>query len=569
MKIRRLAAVTRSTRLLAQGRHVCPLWVALWMICCVCGCTTSLHCWKANGFKVGPNYRRPAAPLESSWIDIGEDPQLSVEPPDLAAWWLALNDPVLNGLIDEAYQQNLTLRQAGERIQQADAIRGVAVGNLFPQFQQAVGDYQRIRTSDAVAVPSPVRSFDQFDLGVNAAWELDFWGRFRRSVAVADANLDASIADFDDIAVILLSDVATTYVQIRTLQERIELTRRNVESQRGSLRIAESRYAPGGTNKLDVIQSKNNVYITESVIPALEADLRIANNRLCVLLGFPPRDLVAELPPMPVPTVSESVQVGIPADLLRRRPDIRFREQLVRAQSERIGIAEADLYPRISLVGAFEWQAENLSDLVRTDSVFALAGPTFGWNILNYGRIRNSIENQVAQFRESVLQYQESVLTAQQEVEDAIIGFRKAHDQVERLVDAVAQADEASDIVVTLYRTGATDFNRVYLIQSVQFAQQDQLVLARASEVLNLIKIYRALGGGWQIRCPNLIGSVANPAMMASEQEALSPEFSGTEFSGTEFPAPGMSSAELSSAELSSPELPAPELSEAVAPEPE
>lgn len=197
----------------------------------------------------------------------------------------------------------------------------------------------------------------------------------------------------------------------------------------------------------------------------------------------------------------------------------------MKAQSERIGIAEADLYPQISLVGFFEWQAEDFSDLFDAHRVFSLIGPSFGWNILNYGRIRNSIENERARFTESVYQYQQSVLLAQQEVEDAIVGFMKAQEQAVELAEAVEQANEAGEIAQTLYRTGATDFDRVYLIQSVQFSQQDQLVAARANVVLNLIKIYRALGGGWQIRCPsyNAASTVEVQAELTTDQELMNP----------------------------------------------
>jgi len=508
----------RIARVGDRAAHLRARWTTgsalRWWLCLsllFSGCT-SPKVWIANGFKVGPEYCPPAASLEVEWIDLQQEPQLSVDSPDLTMWWHALGDPLLNSLIDQAYQQNLTLRQAGERIQQASAIRGVAVGNLFPQFQEAIGDYQRLQTSRNVAVPSPVQHFGEYDVGVNAAWELDFWGRFRRSVEAADATLDASIWSYDDAAVILLSSVAATYVEIRTTQQRLQITRDNLESQLGSLKVAEARFQAQQTNKLDVNQAQNNVDITRAAIPPLEAQLRIANNRLCVLLGIPPTDLVSNWPAAPIPSVPESVQVGIPADLLRRRPDLMRSERLVKAQSERIGIAEADLYPRISLVGAFEWQAEDLSDLFVTDSVFALIGPSISWKILNYGRVLNSIAVEEAKFREAVYRYQEDVLRAQQEVEDAMISLVKAQETVAQLEDAVAQADEAVGIADTLYQTGAIDFNRVYLLESVRLAQQDQLVLSRANVVQSLIQLYRALGGGWQIRSA---GYQVGPAMPA------------------------------------------------------
>ena len=229
----------------------------------------------------------------------------------------------------------------------------------------------------------------------------------------------------------------------------------------------------------------------------------MAGNRLCILLGIPPQDLIAELPPAPIPRVSRHVQVGVPADLLRRRPDIRRAERLVKAQSERIGIAEAALYPRISLVGAFEWQAERLDDLFRPDSVFGLISPGFSWNILHYGRLANGIDLEQQRFYEAVLAYQQTVLLGQQEVEDSMIRFLKAQEQADRLAIAVSEVNAAEGIAMTLYQTGAIDFNRVFLIQALQFSQQGDLVASRASAVLNLIAIYRALGGGWEIRRPN------------------------------------------------------------------
>ncbi|MGI9518273.1 MAG: efflux transporter outer membrane subunit [Pirellulaceae bacterium] len=480
---------------------VARLSIAAIALTLLVGCTTSLERWKNNCFKVGPEYCRPDAPLEIEWIDMQVDPRLSAEYPDIATWWYQLNDPLLNSLIEETLQQNLTLRQAGTRIQQAQAIRNIATGNLFPQVQQATADYQRIQTSENVAVPSPVGAFDFYGAGLAAAWELDFWGRFRRSVASADAALNASIASYDDVTVILVSSVAATYVEIRLVQERLRLARQNLASQQGSLEIAEARFQAQQTNKLDVNEAGSNVANTASFIPPLEAQLRVANNRLCVLLGIPPRDLVSQWPESPIPTVSPDVHVGIPADLLRRRPDIRVAERLMAAQSERIGIAEADLYPRISLIGSIEWQSESSRNLFDSASIFGLIGPSLTWNILNYGRIFNNVRREQFLFEESVYNYQETVLVAQQETEDAIIGFLKAQEQSDRLSDAVAEADEAAEIAVTLYRTGAIDFNRVFVIQSVQFAQQEGLVLSQANEVFNLIQIYRALGGGWESRC--------------------------------------------------------------------
>lgn len=480
------------------------LLVLTFVSCFVSGCTrnTSFRSWVHNRFKVGPEYRQPGAELELQWIDLQSDPRLVPETPNLARWWEVFGDPVLDELVLTAYNQNLPIRQAAFRIEQAEAIRQIAVGSIFPQAQQAIGDFRRVELSRNVAIPLPLPRLSEFGLGVQAGWELDFWGRFRRGVAVADAALDASIADYDNLVVLFLANVAATYTEVRIIEEQLALVRNILELQQGSMELAETLFAAGKTNELDAIQARNNIAITMSAIPQFEAALRNANNRLCVLVGIPPTDLVAQLPPGKVPEVARDVQVGVPADLLRRRPDIRRAERLLRAQSERIGIAEAALYPRLSLLGSFEWRAESTGDLFKPDSVFALISPGFAWPILNYGRLSGAIDLEEARFREAVLGYQQTVLVAQQEVEDAMIRFLKAQEQADLLGIAVSEVDASVDIAIALYEAGAIDFNRVFLLQGLQFSQQIDLVTSRGATVLNLIATFRALGGGWEIRCP-------------------------------------------------------------------
>jgi NodT family efflux transporter outer membrane factor (OMF) lipoprotein len=520
-----MVRLSNSIRSLQSARQLACLAVVLALSATGCH---SLRSWRENGFKVGPAYCQPTAPLEMQWIDLHSDPRISAEEPDVSAWWRHFHDPVLDGLIAEAYSQNLTVREAGTRIMRAQAIRGIAAGNLLPQSQQAFGGYSRVQTSQNVAVPSPVRRFDVWDAGGNLGWELDFWGRFRRALDAADAELEASVEGYDDVLVLLLADVATTYVQIRSLQKRLDVTRQNIDAQQGSLKIADARFRARQANKLDLNQAQNNVFVTEAFIPLFKNELRVANNRLCVLLGRPPMDLVSDLPPGPIPTVSPFVQVGIPADLLCRRPDIRRSERLLAAQSERIGIAETDLYPRISLLGSIGWQAENLGELFEPTSVLALLTPSFSWNILNYGRIQNSVLAEQAQFETLLYQYQQDVLDAQREVEDSMVRFLNAQDQSFKLHNAVQQAEEAEDIVVTLYETGATNFNRVFTIQSRKFAQQDELVKSRTDIALSLIGIYRALGGGWQIRMSDpTMQHVLGPLPLPEELPAPDANYEG------------------------------------------
>jgi NodT family efflux transporter outer membrane factor (OMF) lipoprotein len=467
------------------------------------GCFTSLREWADNGFKVGPNYRKPAAPVEIEWIDYKKDPRLKTSSPDTSAWWTVFNDPKLDGLVSAASQQNLTLRTAGTRILQAEAVRGFAAGSLFPQLQQAVGGYNHNQTSKKTANPAPRSHFDQWNAGFNLSWELDFWGKFRRGIESADAALDVTIEDYDNVLVLLLSDVASTYVQIRIVQEELRAVRENVRLQKKVLRIAEAQYKAGQADEADFLQTRNNVEQTEALIPEFESQLRQANDALCILLGIPPRDLIPELgdgPQFPIPTAPPDVAVGVPAELLRRRPDIREAERIVAAQCPQIGIAESQAYPAFAINGTLQWQAKNGSELFRPDSLAGSVGPSFAWNVLNYGRIANSVRQQQALFEQTVYSYQNTVLKAQQEAEDSINGFFMAQDQTVQLALAVRDIRALDAILLTQANAGARNFDRVFVVQAQATTQENNLATSQGSIALNLIRVYRALGGGWQIR---------------------------------------------------------------------
>ncbi len=294
-----------------------------------------------NGFKVGPNFCPPTAAVADSWID-AENPNVSTEPAQDAAWWQTFNDPVLDSLVCAAYRQNLTLRIAGLRILEARAQRAIAAGELFPQVQQLNGAYTRTNQSANAANAFPNRFYDDWTTGSGSAnniaglaWELDFWGQFRRALESADARLGASQYNYDDVLVLLISEVANNYVTIRTEEQRIQYARKNVEIQKGSLNLADVKFRNGATTRLDVTQGQSNLSQTEATIPPLEAARRQAANQLCILLGMPPRDLEKALGKHDIPSASPIVAVGIPADLLRRRPDIRRAECDVAAQTPR------------------------------------------------------------------------------------------------------------------------------------------------------------------------------------------------------------------------------------------
>ncbi|MFB3123112.1 MAG: efflux transporter outer membrane subunit [Candidatus Binatia bacterium] len=460
--------------------------------------------------KVGPDFVKPPAQVEEKWIE--KDPKIKSEPADHSSWWTVFNDPVLNSLVETAYKQNLPLRIAGLRILEARAQLGIAVGRIYPQLQQASGDISGDQISDnAPNAAAANKFFYDFQAGFDAAWELDFWGRFRRGVESADANLSASIADYDDVLVSLVSDVAATYVQIRTFEERLKVALENVRVQGDSLRIAEVRFSGGAVTELDVTQAKALLRDTQSTIPVLQTGLRQAQNALSILLGMPPRDLQDLLGgPKTIPTAPTEVTVGIPAELLGRRPDIRRAELQAAAQSAQIGVAKADLFPAISISGSFGLESSakggrqsngaNFSDLFESNSFTYFFGPSFQWPILNYGRIRDNVRVQDVRFQELVVNYQNTVLRAAQEVEDAIVAFLRTQEQARFLSESVESAKRSVELSLIQYREGATDYQRVLDSQGFLVQQQDRLTLSLGDVPTSLIAVYKALGGGWQIR---------------------------------------------------------------------
>ncbi len=474
-----------------------------------CGCTT-LQEYVHNGFKVGPNYSPPPAPVAQDWIEAG-DAHVRTDSDDLSKWWTVFNDPVLDDLICHAYRQNLTLREAGFRVLQARAQLAIARGELLPQSQTATGGYTRTALSieDAnarIVTPQGVVALQQFfstwDYGFNLSWELDFWGRIRRAIEANADNLDASVADYDDVLVTLLGDVATNYVQLRTLQQQIEYTKANAELQRQTLTLAQARFKAGvGVGELDVDQAQSTLSETEAQIPELEIGLRQTSNRLCILLGMPPEALQEKVGPAPIPTAPPEAVVGVPADLLRRRPDVRRAERQAAAQCARIGVAEADFYPRFGINGTFGYSAEEFSHLFRSTAMNADVGPSFQWDILNYGRLRNNVRLQDARFQELATAYQQSVLSAEQEVEDGLAVFLRAQQRAKSQAESVDAAEKAVTIVTAQYKAGTVDFTRVTQVQQSLVQQQDTLAQARGEIARGLIQVYRALGGGWQVRC--------------------------------------------------------------------
>ena len=356
-----------------QSTYGIPVAVIATLLFLLSGCTGP-RAWFQNGFKVGPNYCTPSAQTAEHWID-ADNPRLKSLETSGACWWTVFNDPTLDYLVASTANENLTLKTAGCRILEARAERGVAGGYLFPQQQQMGGSYTRNALGNGYPFSAfsnllPTYYYDNWSAGFNAAWELDFWGRFRRAIEAADANLDAQCAGYNNVLVLLQAEVAANYIQMRAFEERILLARKNVDLQRDTLRIISLREKAGMVTELDVQQATYNLGQTESLIPVLEAGRRRTQNRLCILMAKPPQELdqiANRFGSIPVPP--RDIVVGIPAELLRRRPDVQQAERVAALQSARIGIAEAEFYPHIAITGTIGVQAQNFSNLFDSQSL--------------------------------------------------------------------------------------------------------------------------------------------------------------------------------------------------------
>lgn len=464
--------------------------------------------------KLGPDFESPQAPATEAWLEQG-NPKIKAEEAESSSWWRVFEDPKLNELIQKAYRQNLNLRTAGLRVLEARARLGIAVGNQYPQQQEGTGGYSLNRTSEnAPNNANTNRSFGDLTVGLDTAWEIDFWGRFQRAIESADADLGATIADYDDLLVSLTADVASFYVLMRQAEERLRIARTNAEIQKESLRIAQVRFDNGAVTELDVQQAKALLADTLSFIPQFETDRRQAQNALSVLLGTTPREIQSIVEaPGEIPNAPTEVAIGIPNELLRRRPDIRRAELVAAAQSAQIGIAESDLYPRFSLAGFVGFETSHsggrqsndagLGDIFKGGSFTGSVGPSFRWPILNYGRLKNNVRVQDARFQQLVTDYQDSVLRAYQEVEDGLVGFLNAQDQAKFLGESVAAYQRSVDLSLLQYREGTVDYIRVLDTQRFLVDAQDRLAISQGSIALNLVTTYRALGGGWETRNVN------------------------------------------------------------------
>ena len=457
------------------------------------------------GCAVGPTFAPPETPVAERWR-AGGDARLTTQAAADSLWWKAFNDPVLDGLIELAYRQNLPLQIAGLRIVEARAQFAVATGRQFPQTQALFGSAEAIGLTEQVSRYTGLpRNLIGYQVGFDAAWELDFWGKYRRGVEAEAAGLLASVADYDASLVSLAAEVARTYVAIRTSEVLIKLAEDNARIQEDALGIARSRFQAGATSELDPTQATTLLESTRASIPRLRIGLQQGRNALSTLLGQPAGSFDAMLAGSPqIPAPPEKVAIGVPAEMLRRRADIRSAELFAAAQCARIGVAKSELYPSFTLLGTIGLRTFNKGasshNLFASSSVFYSVGPNINFPFFNYGRLTNSVRVEDARFQQALVSYRDTVLRAAQEVEDALAGFVSSQEATVFQRNAVTAARRSVELALVQYREGAADYQRVLDAERSLLQEQNRLAETTSAVSTNAIALYKALGGGWELR---------------------------------------------------------------------
>ena len=453
------------------------------------------------GCAVGPDYHPVQTPVPSTWA--GPTPTPATQPtaaavPDLVHWWTTFDDPILSSLVERAVQSNLDLKLAEARIRQARASRGIAVGGLGPTVD-AEGSFKRSLSSGTQAGKTARVTSNQYQAGFDAAWELDIFGGVRRNVEAADADLQAAVEGHRDVLVTLAAEVAVNYIDLRAYQQRMVTAQDNLKAQKHTAELTRKRFLVGFVGGLDVANADALVATTSAQIPLLEISSRQAIYSLSLLLGREPAALMEELSPASaIPAAPPLVPVGVPSDLLRRRPDILKAEAEIHAATARIGVATADLFPKVTLSGSMGYQSNQFGSWLDWVNRFWSFGPSVNWQIFSTGRTLSNIELQRAFQEQSFIAYQQTVLTAMQEVENALIASAKEQEHRNALMDAVAANRKAVDLATRLYIQGQTDFLNVLSAQRSLYSSEDALAQSTRTVSTNLVALYKALGGGWE-----------------------------------------------------------------------
>jgi outer membrane protein, multidrug efflux system len=465
------------------------------------------------GCAIGPNYKRPQVPVPPQWT-VAPARGTSTKSPVADEWWSSFQDPELESLVERAVGRNLDLKLALERVQEARAARGVARSGYFPSIDSNVSA-TRLRggisqgviravpsSSDPNARASLISPFEtnSFQGNLSALWELDVFGGIRRGVEAATADVAATEENRRDVLVILLGDVGRTYAQLRGFQRRLEIANKNIVAQQETVDLTTARAKAGLATELDVSRARAQLESTRAVVPTLLSGIDVSIHRLSVLLGEEPGALRSEVEKTsPIPAAGPAVEVGLPSDLLKRRPDIRRAEAQVAAATARIGEAKADLFPRFVLTGMAGRQATQLRDLTLGLGNFFSVGPGISLPLFNAGRIRSNIAVQTSRQRAALVSYQSAILTALEEVQNALVNYSQEQERRDRLSQAVEQSRLAVNLATEQYRAGLVDFLSVLESQRDLYGNEDQFVQSQTSVTTNLVALYRALGGGWSV----------------------------------------------------------------------
>lgn len=454
----------------------------------------------AGCMSVGPDYEAPELKVPAVWQE-GADPALVPAEEEVICWWTLFDDPLLEQLIEMGRQSNLDLRIAVARVREARARLGIAAGEHWPAVD-AAGSAMRQRSSEnSLSQGSGTDSV--YNVGLDASWELDLFGRIGRSVEAARADYQASEEDRVDVLISLYAEIARTYFTVRTSQARLAATVGNLASQRQVLDLTRSRFRNGLATGLDVAQAERVLAASEAAVPPLRIELARAINSIAVLLGQPPGALFAELSePAPIPVPPTQVTVGVPADLLRQRPDIRRAERLLAAQTARIGIATSDLYPRLSLSGSFAFEALEGGDLFKSGSRTFGFGPTVRWLLFDGKRVRSQIQVEDARAEQALYQYEQTMLNALNEAENAMTQYLQQRDTLAALERSQQAGRRSVKLSTGLYKDGLSDFQNVLDSQRALFEIENLLAAARGDTVINLVQLYKAIGGGWNPAAP-------------------------------------------------------------------
>lgn len=445
---------------------------------------------------VGPDYSPPEMETPTAWQEdvpgVPSDKQSEEE--ILSKWWTTFNDPVLSNLMGQAVEGNLSLKQALNSVRQARIQRGITDADRFPSVNSS-GSAGRTYSED---MSGDFTGANSFRLGLDASWELDLFGSVKRSIEAADANLEATEESYRDALVSLLAEVALNYIEVRSYQAQLLVAESNLESQEETYDITRWRYQAGLTTELDVENASKNLEQTRAQIPSLQSSLEQAKNRIAVLLGSQPGAVDSELEEYkPVPVAPDEIALGIPADLLRRRPDLRKAERELAAQTAKIGVAEAERYPKISLSGNIGLSALSLGDLLDTESLSTGVSSGISWPVYDAGRIMKNIEIQYAAREQKLIAYKAAILTALEDVENAMTSYTHDLARRESLVKASEAAEQAAETSRAQYSSGLIDFQSVLEAESTLLTFQNNVVQSDAQIIKDLVALYKALGGGW------------------------------------------------------------------------